>query len=51
MTIKFKDKWFDGEEMVLDDCDIESIKKDECGTFIIENVDGLMFACDEYEVI
>lgn len=50
--IKFNDKWFDDEEVVLDARDIESIEKDETtGLYIIENVDGFKFACSEYEEV
>ena len=46
--IKFKDKLFDDEEVVLEECDIKSIDQADNGLFYIENVDGLVFACDEY---
>lgn len=46
--IKFKDKLFDDEEVILEECDIASIDQAENGLFYIENVDGLVFACDEY---
>lgn len=46
--IKFKDKLFDNEEVVLEECDIASIDQAENGLYYIENTDGLVFACDEY---
>ena len=46
--IKFKDKLFDDEEVILEECDVNSIEKSESGLYYIENTDGLVFACDEY---
>ena len=46
--IKFKDKLFDDEEIVLEECDVNSIDQAENGLYYIENTDGLIFACDEY---
>lgn len=46
--IKFKDKLFDDEEVILEECDVKSIDQAENGLYYIENTDGLVFACDEY---
>lgn len=50
--IRFKDLWYNNEATTLLDFEIATINQDEeTGLYIIENTDGLMFACTEYEKI
>lgn len=51
-AIRFNDKWCDDEEILIETTDIKHIDKDEKqGLFIIENIDGLFFACETYQEV